>query len=1509
MKRRNQSGSLFQQDFRKRFAQRDLEISKREYEYLADKYLESESASKKAVSEKVKSDDEKPQIQEQNDSMFRFQYTPSEFNPDLYKKPEGKKKGAPEEKVEHHLDITLPSIDNLIDNYNKPFVYNYETGSFNQVKESWEQIGNIRQAIKDRPSPLGISSYEDAYMRATDPANILKQTREKYKIQKNNSVDNALDKISDVLSAPANLLGDFVANKVKEKVDGIFDKNREYIDDIISTWAVGKNNAEFDTYVDSGIRLGEKQQYANIIKQYNDNISRYTQLQQAYDNSTDAGEKYNLLLQMNNLLARTNELRPAVEEAVSYNYDTNVFKTAVRNITEFINNGLNNEFINVALPLSSLLRAGTEAASQYAFGKDDVGSNGKQLLDLIDSGNLKPGEPISQDFLTRYNALSGRINAYVDDFQKASTERIAKDKEMALQNKQEAIEWEAWHTPSREFKAKEKAAQDNYLTSLDTYKYGIWGVLGSSASFNGVQMLSTGLDWLGMGLLMAKDPIAKVAGAAATAAGSVLGLTSGVYENRAEITQGYIQGLQKDLEKEGLLSEFLEEGRRQLKEKGIPVRDEQDIFRHFILKDYKNNNPVVQELALRHMFGANNAFQNDMMAVSADVAINAGINLFGATGQVAEALKIFPEGSKFALLRKVAQHPAASKVYHATDGVGLSPIVTALSPLANIPYNVIKPALKATRKALAPLMKEGAKYMDRALSWSRVAPKGIFNTRTSGKYIFDFLGKTAVRGYSEAVEEGKQYEYGRMFSDGEFAGKSNTIFGTLIDDLSTGLYTSYQFIGNQFFGMQSDRQLLANMRGGFLGGILNHGTAITAVQNFTNAKGEINAGSVIFNNVMAEKIRQRANLVNGEEMGKYASRSGYAAMMNAFDRAQAIHNRITEDASDRIGLTQEQLDHQRNLFRRISALSNSESVLQRAKELGIKRGSKGYRQLVSLINLADQIQTENIGQYNDLVEQAQGVLNEDGLSLNVVDLFNQARARARSSEEMKAVDAAEDFAKWIQPLNNQIMGQYAALNRLIDELESLGEFLTPAQSRSLSHYRAQRERLDSEVARIRTEIGSTENMDFLNYGDPEVLEKYSSIYRTLFQASAQLETSSVVLNALYGKNNAKDLANEFVKEQLDFIEGRINEASEGKKKAVKSAKKSERNKKAKAIIEQYQKSIDDDIELMAELADRFDSNSYDANNRLDSQSEPQTEEATIEDDIAQEEPSQGAQNLPASIYDKIPQEGKIPVGTKIESPNLPNTQLTITGTKVNPTTGQYLIEAVTDNGDVKYIDQDEVHDYQMSLPAPFHYEQVLQSPDEWTKFRQDSPLTEAIRRSSKKNLPAVINTELQDFLQDLFRRPLFWDPWDGDVQASVVEHLGLLQTSFNYTYWHPIFGAIVDTGHEENPNVYIPSVRDIVPALYDEFPSEKKSRENTVRAIIALRSENKINEIRQLLIDNGVSERFLDVIDDNVAVNAIARAIYSNNPRFQAWLQKLAMYTDPEYLSRSGLQDVIAPNG
>jgi hypothetical protein len=80
------------------------------------------------------------------------------------------------------------------------------------------------------------------------------------------------------MSAPMHLFGDNAGRKIKGWIDNTIQKNRDYLDDIISTWAVSKNDTEVDAYVDAGIRLGEKQQYANAIAQYNDNLKNYIQL-------------------------------------------------------------------------------------------------------------------------------------------------------------------------------------------------------------------------------------------------------------------------------------------------------------------------------------------------------------------------------------------------------------------------------------------------------------------------------------------------------------------------------------------------------------------------------------------------------------------------------------------------------------------------------------------------------------------------------------------------------------------------------------------------------------------------------------------------------------------------------------------------------------------------------------------------------------------------------------------------------------------------------------------------------------------------------------------------------------------------------------------------------------------------------------------------------------------------------------------------------------------------------
>lgn len=1532
--RKRQNLQAANNDFRRRYAQRDLEISRNEYEYLKDRYLASKSvqedSEEASPSQTIAASQENEQPEKKQQYNFDINIPSikdlgiNEFHPtsDLYKKPEGKKQSDSTEKQEQHLDINLPSIQSLMDEYAMPYIYNHDTGRFEQERGSREQMQTLRESISNRPTPLGITAQEDSYMRATDPVRLLNDTRNLYRINKQNEVDNALDTISDVMSAPAELFGSYIRDNVRGFIDKAFDKNRDYIDNILSTWNISKNNSEFDAYVDSGIRLGEKKQYADIIQTYNDNIKQYIDLQNRYDISNDTGEKHNLLIAMNNILAANDKLKQSVNDAVTYDYDTSVVNAVARGIADFIGSTLDNPVLNAIFPITAFANQPKNIMSEKGIGASDIGSYGKKLLDLLDSNKLNPGQQLSQDFLNSFNEISNNILKSNKKFQDAADSQIQKDKANALRNKQEALDWEAWHTPSKEFKAREKAAQDNYILDADTYKYGIWTVLGSSASFNGAQLLSTGLDWLGAGLLMAPNPYTKAAGAVATAAGGVTGLVSGAYENRTEITQNYIKGLREDLEKAGKLSSFLDEGKKQLKDKNIPVRDDDDVFRHFILKDYKSNDPVVQELALRHMFGANNAFQNDMMAVSADVAVNTGINVFGATGQVAEALKIFPEGSKFAFLRKVAQNPVLEKGYRAAQKASASTIASAISPLANIPYNVaVKPVIKGVKSALTPMVKAVSKEMDTLISWAKVAPKTLFRSGTVGKYTIDFLGKTAGRGFSESVEEGKQYEYGNKFANGEFAGESKSIFGTLIDDLSTGLYTGLAFVGHQFFGMQADRELMANMRGGFIGGILNHGTVISAVQNYTNGRGELKAGDIVFNNVMAEKLRQRSNIINGEEMGKYSSRSGYVAMMNAFDRIQKIHDHITEDASDKVGLTQEELSNQRNMFRRIAALSNDKKVIDRATALGIKQNSADFRKLVSLINTADEIQTSNIQEYNGLVEQARQILEQDGLSLNVEELFRQARTAAKSADEVELINKAEDWARWAQPLNNQILGQYAALNKLIDELQEREEFLTEAERRNLNHYIAQRERLDKTVAEIREGLGSIEHMDFLNYGDPDILTKYSQIYRTLYQASAQLETSSRVLDALYGKNNSADLADDFVKEQLDFINERIDDANKQKKGAIKASKKSPRNERAKKILQDYKNSVEDDVEFMAELANRFDEESYNANNRLDFGGQPETEEAIKEEDTAEENP--GAQNLPVSIYDKVPTEGKqFPIGTVITTEDEPGSTFTVTDLKVNPSTGQYLLEAVNDKGEARTIGPDEINGYQKLLPPPpADYSSVLPNSNR-IQFAEDSPFGRALAASKALSGTNIVSETFKDELEDVLKVVISGSVDDNESQLGTITQLQSLSDLAHIegkkpVYSNPLYGQIyeIEQRSKTDPKyTYVSPYKKTVGEIYDEWSDRKNGRIGIVSKLSKMYQEGKTNEIKQYLSTYNIDPLFNNVLYSIEALNSIANQILDyNNPHSAKWIQDIEFYTksldENGHPSQNKVQQTLSSDG
>lgn len=87
--------------------------------------------------------------------------------------------------------------------------------------------------------------------------------------------------------------------------------------------------------------------------------------------------------------------------------------------------------------------------------------------------------------------------------------------------------------------------------------------------------------------------------------------------------------------------------------------------------------------------------------------------------------------------------------------------------------------------------------------------------------------------------------------------------------------------------MDTDKEWITNMRGGFLAG----GGHTAIVSGIGNAKGtiaQIDANNLVINNILATKLQERATIAKGIS---YADKSSYAdrqAMNKAFDDVKEL---------------------------------------------------------------------------------------------------------------------------------------------------------------------------------------------------------------------------------------------------------------------------------------------------------------------------------------------------------------------------------------------------------------------------------------------------------------------------------------------------------------------------------------------------------------------------------------------------------------------------------------------
>lgn len=83
-----------------------------------------------------------------------------------------------------------------------------------------------------------------------------------------------------------------------------------------------------------------------------------------------------------------------------------------------------------------------------------------------------------------------------------------------------------------------------------------------------------------------------------------------------------------------------------------------------------------------------------------------------------------------------------------------------------------------------------------------------------------------------------------------------------MSDLSAGSRAAYTFIGDQFFGLNNDPSLMAEMRSGFLAPYGNIQSMIPVVSQFGEIARQYKADEMVGINLLAMKLADNMNIQN-----------------------------------------------------------------------------------------------------------------------------------------------------------------------------------------------------------------------------------------------------------------------------------------------------------------------------------------------------------------------------------------------------------------------------------------------------------------------------------------------------------------------------------------------------------------------------------------------------------------------------------------------------------------------
>lgn len=504
------------------------------------------------------------------------------------------------------------------------------------------------------------------------------------------------------------------------------------------------------------------------------------------------------------------------------------------------------------------------------------------------------------------------------------------------------------------------------LTDIDTYLFKLPGLLGSSAATITNDILTTGTTYATTSIGSSFGPIGAAAGMVAGAGVSILGnLLSRERESKGEVYSNYKSAVLNQINKSGISKQLLKDAKAEMQRMGSYTQEQIDnddyVYDQLLTNQVKVNNVKFDKIRLNNFEGMKSLYTDNM-----------ALSTWDATQTM---LEVVPLG-------KMAKS------------------VRGLKTLAD-KYDKSKGFLKGKlAERIDDITSFGIDSVDKL-------PK-----KTKRKAILDLGGRILISSAMEGAEEGTQYMKGQDYINRHFEEDPN-LAKSFIKNIGSGARSIFAAITPWDSVYSDDAEFLENFKGGaLLGGLMTGG--IGAATTYLQTRDQLQADKLL-SALYAEKLDQKDRVRKDIVYAEMAANNKWDNLMQSFDNLQSVNID---------GLTQEDIETERNNANRVKNIATSESALKQAEALGIEPNTEDYNIFIALKDHYDKLVEEADQNFVASSNKMQSLLNGEEVNKQIEKVISKL------SDEQRAQIAVEDIRNAIS-----LYSELEVYNRLINDYE------------------------------------------------------------------------------------------------------------------------------------------------------------------------------------------------------------------------------------------------------------------------------------------------------------------------------------------------------------------------------------------------------------------------------------------------------------------------------------------